>query len=163
MKIIDIARTYIGKKEKPGNSGFEDPVFEKEMIARGWEKGFSWCALFAELVTSKAYPEEKAMLQLFNAGAVKTFERFQAAGFKISNKPELGSLVIWQHYKDGKSIWQGHVGIVSEVINDTTFKSIEGNGSAGGSSNGDRVVEKLRTTAVKRNGLNIKGFITLDK
>ncbi len=163
MKIIEIAKTYIGKKEKPGNSGFEDPEFEKEMIARGWEKGFSWCAVFAELMFSKAYPDDLTMLKLFNPGAVKTFENFKGAGYNISNKPELGNLVIWQHYENGKALWTGHAGIVSEVLNTSTFRSIEGNGSVAGSRNGDRVVEKLRIVIMKKTGLNIKGFIIIPK
>lgn len=163
MKIIEIAKTYIGKKEKPNNSGFEDPVFESEMITRGWIKGYAWCSLFAELIASKAYPEEKEMIKLFHAGAVKTFDNFKEAGYKITTYPVPGSIVVWQHYENGLAQWMGHVGIVSDTLSDTMFHSIEGNGSFDGSRNGDRVVEKLRTTQLKRSGLNIKGFITIPK
>jgi hypothetical protein len=157
--VIETARAYINKKEKPGNSGFEDAEFEKEMIAIGWEKGMSWCALFAKMIFNKAKPG--AYTLLFNPGAVKTFNNFRAHKYQISNKPVLGSLVIWQDYKNGIADWHGHAGIVSGVIDDHTFMSIEGNTSGGGSRNGDRVFEHTRKIEVKKNGLNVLGFVII--
>lgn len=163
MNPIDLARTYINKKEKPNNSGFEDPEFEKDMIAVGWEKGMSWCALFQKMIFNKAYQFSSAtngkFILLFNPGAVKTFNNFKSNKFQISNKPVLGSLVIWQDYKNGVAQWQGHAGIVSGVIDDHNFTSIEGNTSGGGSRNGDRVYEHTRKVEVKANGLNVLGFV----
>jgi hypothetical protein len=57
--------------------------------------------------------------------------------------------------------WEGHAGIVSEVLSDSEFKSIEGNTSTQGSRNGDRVAENPRNTKVKPNGLNVLGFIKI--
>lgn len=162
MKILIIGRTYLNKKEKPNNSGFEDNAFEVEMVNEGWQKGWAWCAIFTKLLAKKAYPEKADEFnKLFTPGAVATFNNFKKAGYKISTKPVLGALVIWQKYVEGKPDWRGHAGICSEVINDTTFKAIEGNTSFVGSRNGDRVWEHTRTTEKNNNGLNVLGFVLL--
>lgn len=38
-KIVETARKYLGKKEKPGNGGWFDAEFEKRMRALGWQPG----------------------------------------------------------------------------------------------------------------------------
>jgi hypothetical protein len=161
--IIDIAKKDLGKVEKPNNSGFADPVLEKEMIEVGWQTGFAWCALISERWAKKAFPERFAELnKLFSASAVTTFANFKKAGYKISDTPVLGALVIWQKYVNSQPSWQGHAGIVSEVINDKEFKSIEGNGSVKGSRDGTTVVEQRRKLVKLDTGLNVMGFIILD-
>jgi len=161
MKQIEIARTYLGKLEVPGNAGFKDPEFEKEMKALGeWQPGYAWCACFAQMVFRKAFPEKsEAFKKLFDPSTRKTLENFKAAGYTIFDKPILGSLVIWGLYKDGKLTYNGHAGIVSMAINDTTFMSIEGNTGASGSRNGDRVFEHTRTLSGDKSGLDVMGFI----
>ena len=162
MNIIETARQYIGQLEKPNNSGFQDPQFEADMIKFGeWQKGFSWCACFAEMCFRKAYPERQDLAALFDPSTRRTFANFTKAGFNISQKPVLGSLVIWANYKNSIKEWTGHAGIVSDVLGENAFKSIEGNTSAQGSRNGDRVAEHNRTTAIKANGLNVLGFIEI--
>ena len=67
-----------------------------------------------------------------------------------------------QKYEEGKAVWTGHCGVVSEVINETTFKSIEGNTSGSGSRNGDGVYELTRTIKKEvQNGLKVIGFIEI--
>jgi hypothetical protein len=164
-RVVDIARTYIGKKEKPGNSGFEDPAFETEMLNEGWMRGWAWCATFQKLIFKKALPLKSKVFDLFfTPGAVATFNNFaKTKNFLISDKPFVGALVIWRHFENGIAHpWQGHAGVVSEVIDDTAFKAIEGNTSSGGSRNGDRVAEQCRTTAFTENGLNVLGFIRIE-
>lgn len=163
MTQILIAKSYIGQLEKPKNSGFQDPKFEADMRALGeWVPSYAWCACFAQMVFRKAYPERSEELRrLFDPSTRKTFDNFRTADFEISQKPVLGSLVIWATYKAGVAQWTGHAGIVSEVISDTEFKSIDGNTSKLGSRNGDRVGENKWTTAIKPNGLNVLGFITI--
>lgn len=163
MGIVEVAKQDLGKVEKPNNGGFIDPVLEKEMIEVGWQKGFAWCALISERWAKKAFPEKFADLnRLFSASAVETFVNFKKAGYTISQTPVLGALVIWRKYNDGQPSWQGHAGIVSEVISPTQFKSIEGNGSVKGSREGTTVVEQTRKLAKLDTGLNVMGFILLD-
>jgi hypothetical protein len=162
-KIVDVARSYIGQREKPQNSGFVDPVFEQDMVDRGFEPGFAWCSLFAELCATKAYPEIKADIsKLFSASAVKTFTNFSdSKKYLISKAPVLGSIVVFQRYKDGVKSWQGHIGIVCQVIDSKNFKAIEGNTNSAGSREGEVVAEKTRDTNFRETGLNILGFIIL--
>lgn len=163
QKILEIAKKDLGKVEKPGNGGFKDPQLEKDMIAVGFQKGFAWCALISEKWAKQAYPSKAAEFdRLFSASAVTTFRNFQKAGYQISKTPVAGALVIWQRHKNGVKSWQGHAGIVSEVISDSEFKSIEGNGSVKGSRDGTTVVEVRRRIVKLDTGLNVLGFIILD-
>lgn len=161
--IVGIARTYIGKKEKPGNTGFEDKQMELDMRAVGWQPGWAWCAGFIEMVAWKAYPEKKEAIKgLFVPSAVNTFRNLIKAGYKSSMVPEVGSFVFWQKMDEGKALWQGHCGIVSDFIGEQTFKSIEGNTNSAGSREGDSVQEKLRTVKPEvMNGLKVIGFIKI--
>lgn len=160
MKVVQIAKSYIGKTEKPNNQGFNDAAFEKKMQAVGFEKGHAWCAYFTELVFKEAYPTNKELDKLFSASAVTTFYNFQKANYKISIKPEVGSLVIWQTQKDGKPQWTGHAGIVVEVNGDT-FKSVEGNTNDGGGRDGYIVALKSRKVQQVKNGLQVLGFVKI--
>lgn len=161
--VVEIAKNDLGKVEKPQNSGFFDSALEEEMKGVGWQKGYAWCALISERWAKKAFPDKAEEFdKLFDASAVKTFRNFAKAGYKISATPVLGSLVIWQKYKDGQASWQGHAGIVSEVISDKEFKSIEGNGSTKGSREGTTVVEQRRRIVKLDTGLNVLGFIILN-
>jgi len=163
MTPSQVARTYIGQLEKPGNSGFQDPNFEIEMRNFGeWLPGYSWCCCFAQLCFHYAYPEKADTIKkLFSPSTRETFNNFKKSGYKISQDPIVDSLVIFGDYENGVLTWQGHAGIVSSALNQKSFKSIEGNTSGGGSRNGDRVFEHIRNTNVKSSGLNVLGFITI--
>lgn len=162
MKPSEVAKQYIGFEEKPANTGFKNAEFEKKMKAVGFESGHAWCAYFAELCFKEAYPEKnKELDKLFSASAVQTFFNFQKAGYKISATPVADSLVIWQNQKAGKPMWNGHAGIVSEVIDKATFRSIEGNTNDDGSREGYEVALKKRTTGTKLNGLQVLGFVII--
>lgn len=163
MEAIELAKTYIGKKEKSANSGFEDPTFEADMRKYGeWIPPYPWCACFMQMVFRKAYPDKSEDLRkLFDPSTRATFINFQKAGYTISQTPFEGALVIWALYSGGVRDPQGrgHAGLVVELLGGDKFASIEGNGSTAGSRNGDRVVEHDRDTKVKPSGLNVLGFI----
>lgn len=159
---VKIAKKYLGQREKPGNMGFIDPSFDKKMKGVGHQDTHAWCAYFSELVFKEAYPDKlKALDRLFSASAVTTFENFKKAGYEVSAAPKEGALVIWQHYENGEKQWQGHAGVVSEVVSEKLFKSIEGNTNASGGREGIEVAEKSRTTEKKPTGLNVLGFIVI--
>jgi hypothetical protein len=165
--MIEIAKGYIGETEKPNNSGWSDELFQKRMEEAGWQKGQAWCAYFVEMVAKQAYQRDWWKLQnLFSGSAVETFKNFKAAGYKISDKPVADSIVIWQKQEDGKPTIHGHAAICIEAINDTTFKSIEGNtipdGATGDSREGYIVALKKRTVKKVTNGLQVLGFIIIN-
>jgi len=160
--IVDIARRDIGKKEKPGNSGFQDADLEKRMLSVGWQAGWAWCASIQETWAWAAFPELKEKIKgLFVASATATYRNLVRAGYKSTMKPEVGAFVYWQRMQDGNAQWQGHAGVVSKVISDTEFYSIEGNTNSDGSREGDSVQEKHRFVKQVENGLQVIGFIKL--
>ncbi len=159
--IVRVAQYYIGRLEKKSNAGFQDEKFEKEMRSFGFQPGWSWCALFCELVWRKAYrilkltATEKLLGQLFSASVLATKNNFVAYGCKLEREPQVGSLVIMQH---GRSAL-GHIGVV-EKIEKGYVHTIEGNTSAAGSREGDRVDRKKREIKFGyKPGLHILGFI----
>lgn len=171
---IKTAEEFKGKKEFKGNQGFQDPTFDRYMRMVGFENGWAWCALFAELCWLKEPYEKKAFLMpvitdCFAANAVKTYENFQndtSGYFQVSKEPNIGSVVIWEKRKNGEpdktGAWtKGHAGIVSNIGYDG-FKSIEGNTNSEGGREGIEVAEKEREyNFYDKNGLALKGFISL--
>lgn len=153
--IVKIAESYIGQREKPNNSGFVDPKFEKKMKAVGWASGQAWCAYFAELVWKEAGQD----VSFFSASAFKTYLNYEATGKKGSSTPVPGALVVWRSMKNGVAGWTGHIGVVTEA-NIAAFKAIEGNTNAIGGREGVEVAKKDRSFKWQVNtGLQLVGFI----
>lgn len=165
MTLIDFARQDLGKKEKRGNTGFEDPALEKDMKLVGWAPGWAWCASIQEKWIWQAFPNLKQEVNgYFVPSAVATFRNLKNAGYPISMEPTEGALVFWQRMQDGNPLWQGHAGVVSKVISSKEFMSIEGNTNSAGSREGDSVQEKSRTIRSDvQNGLQVIGFVTFPK
>lgn len=162
MKAVEVAKKYLEQKELPGNVFSENTTLGKLLKKSGHKNGEAWCAYFMEGVFVEAYPERAIELtKLFSASAVSTYKNFQGAGFKVGRVPHVGDLVIWQRYKEGVATWQGHTGIVVEIINENRFKTIEGNTNSKGSREGDSVQLKERSLSVLSNGLNVLGFVTI--
>lgn len=161
-EIVKIAKKYLGEHEKPSNSGFLDSTFEKKMVAVGWQKSQAWCSYFAELVWKEAYLEYNThyLLQLdklFSASATSTYQKFDVDPlWEVSKVPVKGAIAVWRH---GVS-WQGHIGIVIDVINDS-IQTIEGNTNAAGGREGVEVAEKTRKIdySISSDKLNLIGFI----
>lgn len=164
MKVIDTAKKYVGQFELPGNAGFKNAEFQKSLEADGWQKSQAWCCYFAEMVFEEAYPEiEKELDKLFSANCVKTLENFEKAGYYISTIPVTGSLMIMRKYVDNKPTEQGHAGIVIETINNSEWKSVEGNTNSAGSREGDSVQIKHRSLMYHPTGLRVAGFVVIPK
>src|SRR5687767_6577875 len=118
--VVDVAKKYIGIQELPKNSGWSDEAFQRKMEEVGWQKSQAYCCYLTELCFKEANQKDWWKLEkLFSGSTVQTFDNFKKAGYKISDKPFVGALVIWQTQKNGVPQWSGHAGIVTEVINDT--------------------------------------------
>lgn len=162
--MVNIAKKYLGQQEKSGNMGFKDPSFDKLMKDVGHREGEPWCCYFTEMVAKQAYPSNFDDLdKYFSGSTIQTFSNFKAAGYTIHINPEVGDLVIFQNYKNGKKQWSGHAGIVSSIVGPKVFKSIEGNTNNEGGREGYMVAEKLRKMVTVKTGLNILGFVKLSK
>ncbi len=167
MKINDViketALKYIGQREKPNNSGFQDSEFEKKMKEVGFQSGQAWCAYFSELVWKEAYlkynPGIAILLNnLFSASATATYKNFDLSPeFNVSKIPVVGALAVWRHGIG----WQGHIGPVIEIPDEINFRSVEGNTNSQGGREGFEVAPMPRKVdyTVKENRLNLIGFI----
>jgi hypothetical protein len=161
-QIVQTALNYLGKTEKPANSGFTDAEFEKKMKDTGWSKGLSWCAYFTELVWKEVFafkPEILVLLdQLLSGSATATFKNFDVhPSFETGQIPKPGALAVWR-YGNG---WKGHIGIVYKIVDDNTFTTIEGNTNDEGAREGYEVARRTRKvkTNFSKTGLNLIGFI----
>ena len=164
--LIEIAKSYIGQKEIKGNKGFEDKEFEKRMKAVGFQSGWAWCCLFAELCYISAFVDKKEELtKLFSASVTKTANNFKRSeNWTFSMKPTPGSLAVFNIVRNGRKQWSGHIGIVEKVKKDGSFLCIEGNANSSGGREGIEVARRLRKDNSKNlNGLVLQGFITLKK
>jgi hypothetical protein len=163
-KIISIAKSYVGKHEKPGNSGFMDATFEAEMKSIGWYKSASWCAFFAELVWHKAYVDDavnsKLVTKYCSGNAQETYRNYKASKeFTTSTTtPKVGAILI---FKDGNSTSVGHAAVVIEIIDANTVRTIEGNTNSTGGREGVEVAIKVRklNNPFSATGLNVVGFV----
>jgi hypothetical protein len=162
MKQIEVAKKYIGDKEKAGNVFDVSTPLGQALKAAGHNNGEAWCCYFMEAVFCEANPDQNAELRkLFSASTIKTYENFRAEKYDVHDHPVVGDLVIWQRYKDGVKQWQGHAGLVINVHSDGSFSTIEGNTNSKGSREGDSVQYKIRRLTRMKTGLNVLGFITI--
>lgn len=163
-KIIAYASWYDGRKEKKGNTGWEDAKFEKEMVSAGWYLKAPWCAFFVKMILTKVFINEPTlygpMLRQFNGSAKQSADNVIKAGnFETGNTPEPGAIVIFL-LGNGPS---GHMGIVKSVdLKNNTMYNIEGNTNGAGSREGE-VVNAWKPRTIKRafqaNGLNVYKYI----
>lgn len=160
-EIVRVAKSYIGKHEKPNNSGFVDADFEKRMKDVGWSSGLAWCAFFTELVWKEAYGQGQVFTELsklFSGSATTTYKNFElSATWKVGQVPVEGAIAIWRF----GSGWQGHAAVVTSVISKTSFETVEGNTNSEGGREGIEVAVKQRLTnkPFTKKGLNLVGFI----
>lgn len=162
-KIVAVAKSFVGQKEKPNNSGFIDPLFEKKEKARGWINGQSWCAYTGELIWYDAFTEiEPDALPLinkyFSGSAVQSYKNFKASPeFKVRKEPVLGGILIWQH---GDSEL-GHMGCCIALTDINHVGSVEGNTNAAGGREGIEVALKNRVLNLPHSttGLNYLGCV----
>ena len=134
-KIIEIATAEIGYTETPANSN-------KTKFGEwfGYD-GVPWCGMFVSWVYAQAgYP-------LGNIGFLKGFAGCQTAvaHFKktgeITENPVPGDIVFFDWNKDGR---YDHTGILVEITNNGSIRTIEGNTSFTNQSNGGQVMKRSR-------------------
>lgn len=163
ITLSETAKQYIGQREGIGNVFKDGTTLGDKLHAAGQKDGDPWCALFGEVCAKDTFPDRfDEFNKLFSASAVQTFKNFEKSGYEVSKKALIDSIVVWQKYINGKPDWRGHLGIVSHVNIDDTFKSIEGNTNSAGSREGIEVAERPHRLAYDvNNGLRLLGFIKL--
>jgi len=154
--IRNKAFLFLDQEELKNNSGFKSPKFEMLMKSTGWQKGQAWCAFFVELVWQQADLDT----ELFSGSVVKTWENFhKMLGRTQTLNAEVGDIVIWQTYRNGKPRWTGHTGVVVGIDRGKLI-TVEGNTNNDGSREGIEVALKVRPLNYNtNNGLRLIGFI----
>ena len=173
MTLSEVAKQYLGKTEKPNNSGFSDAKFEAKMKEVGWATGQAWCAYFAELCViewAKAIKRPdivKVATQIFSGSSTATFKnadlyaKANPSGIvRVSKTPVPNSVAIYR-YGNG---WQGHTAICTAcniMVADVPVYNIEGNTNDVGGREGYIVARKTRKhkAPYTAKGLNIVGYI----
>ena len=161
-QILSTATYFLGYRERGNNEGFEDALFEKYMIGRGFESGMPWCSFFAELVYWSTYiNRQKELDKLFSGSAVQTYHNFKKSDWVVSGVPVAGALAIWQLYRGGVKQWQGHIAVVEDFdLEKNQITTIDGNSNNDGSRNGYMVARVTRVINwEEENGLRLLGFI----
>lgn len=150
---------------KAQNKGFTDAAFQAMMKEVGWKSGEAWCAYYVKVVLMQFYSFDRDYVnKVFTGSAAGNFyavRNLNARNDKryilvTSDDPQVGDVVVWG------VIGRGHTGIVTEVINKNSIRSIEGNTSLAGAREGDGVRTLRRSVKVGSNsseGLKLLGYI----
>lgn len=151
-KVIKFAATQIGVREKPigSNDGPEVSRYLASVGLNSKKGSFAWCVAFIYFCFQQAANElsrENPMVK--TAGVLDHWNRSKEKGAKrilakdaIAN-PSLikpGQIFVIAIGSNGL----GHSGLVTEVLPDGRFKTIEGNSNDGGSREGIGVFERMR-------------------
>lgn len=160
--IIGFSKVVLGQQEKPGNAGFKSAWIEEKMIERGFTPKDPWCSLAVELILFETYKGtiyEDHINRLCSKSAVESWKNFNRDGsFPCNHIPVPGAAVFWQLYKNNQKSWQGHAGIVIDVMKDHYF-CIEGNSNSAGGREGFEWAYKRRDFSKPANGLRLLGFV----
>ena len=160
------ASRWVGVQEIGNNQGFGNSVFQDMMKRVGWSTTESWCMYFAKAVHLEAFkdnPTEQAKIKKILTGNTQqsfvNAKNDKSGTYTVSNTPEKGDIIIFQH---SSSPYQGHAGIVTKVNTNNTVDTVEGNTSEKSINNGDVVGQKNRTSVVGQSiggDLVVRGFI----
>jgi hypothetical protein len=165
--IVEQAQQWVGVKEIKDNILFNKKGFKKFIEASGQKDGEAYCIYFAESCVTFAYIKSgnsdvaAEYSKIITPNAVQSFKNAEAAGL-TSGTPQIGSIAIWQMFKDGEGTTLGHGGVVEHInfANNNIF-TIEGNTGNPDERTGDGVYRKTKSLFMtkKENGLVLLGFI----
>ncbi len=162
------AKTFDGVREVGGNNKGEFVrMFQKAVD--GTASGEAWCSAMASyciktwgnvMKSAIDIPGFKYSSALVLSESVCNFWFNNPASFRIE-KPEVGSLILWRRWANGKPTWQGHIGIIVEVVDSVTVRSIEGNTSSDSANERDGDGVFIKNRHIKRNygSLRPLGFL----
>jgi hypothetical protein len=143
QKLCDMASKLVGVKESGKNKGKMVEEFQKAVDGKA--QGEPWCMAFVQYCIKKSDEFGGDKSWLFKTEHVLTCWNKSPREARL-NKPEVGSVIIWNYYKNGKPTSSGHTGIVEKIIDSKTMITIEGNTGDGSAINreGDGVYRRKR-------------------
>lgn len=166
--LASFAKIFIGVKEVGGNNRGEFvSMFQKAVDGKA--QGEAWCAAFSSFCiknTSKLMKDSVGDESFDFNPKIELSESTCNLWFKNPttqrlNAPEVGCLMIWRHWKNGLPTWQGHIGIVVNIIDSNIVQTVEGNTSSDGPNDRDGDGVFLKNRAINRNygTLKLLGFL----
>jgi hypothetical protein len=152
--LIAEAKKWIGIKELTNhNDGLEVEMFQKAVDGKA--QGESWCMGFVQFCLQQAENKLGLRSNMYHSEHCLTvWNKTPKEMQRIHACP--GCVVIWQH----GDTTQGHTGIVTELIDEDNFSTIEGNTGDGLGivRDGDGVYR--RTRSIRGAGtMKVLGFI----
>lgn len=165
-KVIEIAATQVGVRERPLGSN-DGPEVRRYLASVGLDskKGsFAWCVAFIYFCFQQAADElSRSNPMVKTAGVLDHWNRAKANGaIRILAKDAIADPSLIQPGQifviaiGSKGL--GHSGLVTEVLPDGRFKTIEGNSNDGGSREGIGVFERERKpTEINRGFVDYSG------
>jgi len=162
------AKTFEGVREVGGNNKGEFVrMFQKAVD--GQASGEAWCAALVSyclktwssvMKSAIDIPNFKYSSGLVLSESVCNFWFNNPESFRLE-KPEVGCLILWRRWSEGKPTWQGHIGIVVDIVSSDVVQTIEGNTSSDNSNERDGDGVFLKNRNLKRNygSLRPLGFL----
>lgn len=139
--VIAKAKKFIGTKESPRNSN--NVIFNTHYYGKAVHgSAYPWCCVFLWDIFRLC-----GASSLFYGGKKCAYTPTLASWFKSKKQwhstPKVGDIVFFKFPGSNRI---NHVGLVVQVVNKTTIKTIEGNTSTGNDANGGAVMLRTRTT-----------------
>lgn len=137
--LVEVARRFVGVKEKGDNRGELVELFQKAVDGKA--QGESWCMCFVQYCILEVERTNAVKSKVFKSEHCLTVWNKSPKELRLK-EPEAGCLIIWQF--DNTS--NGHVGIVTKV-NKNTVETVEGNTGDGSGvvREGDGVYARKRS------------------
>jgi hypothetical protein len=165
-KVTGFASSWIGVNEIGNNQAFGNQVFQQMMASVGWHSTDQWCMYFAKAVHYDAYKdnpnEQKKINTILNGSSQMSYtnaKNDKTGTYTVSDKPQVGDIIIFQNTKDTS---RGHAGVVIGVDSkNKKVTTVEGNTSDKSIADGDLVAKKVRPSTIGTDigGLRVRGFI----
>ena len=152
--LIEEAKKWIGVKEATNhNDGKEVEMFQKAVDGKA--QGESWCMAFVQFCLQQVEASQQTRTNMFSSEHCLTVWNKTDIGMRRTT-PQPGFVAIWQH----GDTTNGHTGIVTEVLENGQFATIEGNtgDGAGVVRDGDGVYRRTRNLA-GAGAMKVVGFI----
>ena len=143
-KVLDLARSEIGYREKASNAGLDDKdanagggnwtKYARDLDRTNWynggKNGYAWCDVFVDWLFYKCFGDSLGRNMICQptgsagAGCLYSAQYYKSAGRWVTNSPQAGDQIFFT-YSPGE---YSHTGIV-EQVNGDTVTTIEGNTS----------------------------------
>ena len=137
--IINVARSQIGVTEVPYNEVKYNYAYYGKNV--NGDDEYPWCAVFVWWVFNQA-GAAKLFMNGEKSAYCPTIKRWYEQKGQAVQTPQPGDIV---YFNFGGGTGAQHIGIVSQVIDGTSFMSIEGNTRNDDPTNGGAVLEQRRT------------------